>query len=463
MEYILYDVDKIKDFVFDSFKPKGVKGASELLKALDFDLSTKKKEYLLQVLTQKFNIPDDKIIFSKGGSGLIKSPDNNGKEICDWLEDEFKVHAKGGSLTAVFHKEEKEFSTTFDILNFKARQKKSDKLLTRDMSVTIFNDDEKDRCGYCGKRKSSDLISFENESIPICEICLLKRKKTGESHKKQLEAETLEDICVVPGLPTSQFILVIYGDLNEAGAHLSGIKNEDELQRFSNGISKTLDNARNEIEKALEQNEFKFLAPVIGGDDIILFTHPVSFELIKEHLFRIEKDIEKTGLKMNFSFHLAKHKFPIYHLFKLSQSLLDLTKDLYYRDSQKQARYGFFKVLEGNYRVSQEDVYSDKDFMFLFDTAKRVHENKDIHTSALYNLLGLLSNNRSLPEKELNMNYFLSRHREFKDYILADDSNFQLIRSEGKIKLTPDVLEDLIDMKDLLYKPGENERRNNAQ
>ena len=113
MEYVFYDVDKIKDFVFDSFKPKGVKGASELLKALDFDLHTKRKEHLLQALTEKFNIPDEQIIFSKGGSGLIKSQDNNGKEICAWLENEFKVHTKGGSLTAVFHKEEKGFPHFF--------------------------------------------------------------------------------------------------------------------------------------------------------------------------------------------------------------------------------------------------------------------------------------------------------------------------------------------------------------
>ncbi|MDQ1352757.1 MAG: hypothetical protein QG657_3063, partial [Acidobacteriota bacterium] len=323
MEYVFYDVDKIKDFVFDSFKPKGVKGASELLKALDFDLYTKRKEHLLQALTEKFNIPDEQIIFSKGGSGLLKTTTDNGKDICAWLENEFKRHARGGSLTAVFHKEEEgDFPTSFAILNFKAREKKSAKLMSHDLGVTIFNDDEKDRCAYCGKRKSSDTIYLENESIPICEICLLKRNETGTNDKAPFEAESLEDICKAPGLPDTKYILVVYGDLNEAGAHLSEMKSEEELQHFSNGISNTLDHARSEIEKTLEQKGFQFLAPVIGGDDIILFTHPASFELIKEHLFNIEKDLEKPGLKMNFSLLLAKHKFPIYHLFKLSQSIL---------------------------------------------------------------------------------------------------------------------------------------------
>ena len=44
MQYILFDVDKIKDYVFESFKPREVKGASEMIKCLDYDLGTRKKE-----------------------------------------------------------------------------------------------------------------------------------------------------------------------------------------------------------------------------------------------------------------------------------------------------------------------------------------------------------------------------------------------------------------------------------
>ena len=60
MEYILYDVDQIKNFVFDSFKPREVQGASELLKALDYTPENhdthreEKKEILLRELTTEF-------------------------------------------------------------------------------------------------------------------------------------------------------------------------------------------------------------------------------------------------------------------------------------------------------------------------------------------------------------------------------------------------------------------------
>ncbi|HLP47212.1 MAG TPA: hypothetical protein VK469_14770 [Candidatus Kapabacteria bacterium] len=457
MEYVFYDVDKIKEFVFDSFKPKGVKGASELLKCLDFDLDNKKKESLLQELTDKFNIPDEHIIFSKGGSGLIKTPDNNGEEICRWLEDKFKNHTKSGSLSAVFHKEEKDFDTSFAILNFKAREKKSHKFLSHDLGITTFNADETDRCDYCGKRNSCHTIELGNERIPICEICLWKRNQTGKNNKAASKAETLEDIGKALNVQDTKYILVIYGDLNEAGAHLAAIKSEEALKRFSNGISKTLDHTRSEIENVLEQKGFQFLAPVIGGDDIILFTHPASFELIKEHLYNIEKELQMQdlNLKMNFAFLMAKYNFPIYHLFKLSQSLLDKTKDLYYED--KQTRYGFFKVMEGNSKPLIEDVYIGNDFKFLFDTAKHIHENKKIHTSALYNIWELVSNKQSPQERDLNVKYFLSRHPEFKDYIPTDNQDFLYRPREGKTKLNPDVLEDLIDMKDLLYRPGEPE------
>lgn len=469
MEYVFYDVDKIKEFVFDSFKPKGVKGASELLKCLDIDFDNNKKESLLQELTDKFNIPDENIIFSKGGSGLIKTPDNNGEEICQWLEEKFKDHTKeGGSLTAVSHKEDNDFDTSFAILNFKARDKKNQKLLGHDLSIVSFKDEENERCQLCFKRTK---IRNDNNRVYIngkedygCDICSQKYALG----KQLVEAETLEDIGKALNVQDTKYILVIYGDLNEAGAHLAAIKSEDELKRFSNGISKTLDHTRSEIENVLVQNGFQFLAPVIGGDDIILFTHPASFELIKEHLFNIEKELQMQdlNLKMNFAFLMAKYNFPIYHLFKLSQSLLDKTKELYYEDSLKQTRYGFFKVMEGNSKVSTADVYTADDFIFLFDTAKRIHDDNKIHTSALYNIWELLTNRQSTLERDLNLKYFLSRHPEFKDYIPADNQDFLYRPREGKIKLNPDVLEDVIDMKDLLYRPGEpeeEERRNHGQ
>ena len=91
---------------------------------------------------------------------------------------------------------------------------------------------------------------------------------------------------------------------------------ENQLKQFSRGISKVVDDARSHIESKLQDRGFKLLAPVIGGDDLFIFTHPASFELIKDDLFQLESSLPESGMKMNFSFLLAKYNFPIYHLFK---------------------------------------------------------------------------------------------------------------------------------------------------
>ncbi len=445
MEYILYDVDKIKDYVFDSFRPKEVKGASEFIKALDYDPKTKKKETLLQQLMDEYpDITDDSIIYSKGGSGLITSSQNQGQDICDWLDKHFQEHTHGGSLTAVFHKEEPSFATTMDILNFKGREQKSEKRITQDLKITVFDKEEKNRCGACGKRNSITTVPIGGEPIPYCETCYSKRKSKSE-------ADSLEDIC-----KDSKLILTIYGDLNEAGNHLSSIKEKKKLKEFSEGISEILEETRHKIETRLEEKGFESLAPVIGGDDMIFFTHPASFPLIFEELRLIEDALfQRLGkpMKMNFAFLLSKHNFPIYHIFQLSQSLLDKTKDAYYQlpaDGDKTSYYGLFKVLEGGHNPSEKDVYPAHQFHMLLEIAKQMQQDKKIHTSALFNILDLLSDKYSEAEGELNLLYFLVQHKEFESYIKSTPPNFVLLHRGAEIKLTPTVLEDIILLQDLV-------------
>lgn len=444
MEYILYDVDKIKDFVFDSYRPKEVKGASEFIKALDYDPKTKKKETLLQQLMDEYpDITEESIIYSKGGSGLITSNQNQGQDICKWLEDNFRKHTLSGSLTAVYHKEEASFDTTMDILNFKGRERKSEKGMTKELDITVFDKEEKNHCGACGKRNSITTVQIGDEQIPYCDSCYDKRQLSQNKKKSKSEADSLEDIC-------KESILTIYGDLNEAGKHLSSIKEKKELKEFSEGIFEILDETRHHIETRLEAKGFQFLAPVVGGDDMLFFTHPASFPIFLEELRLIEEALFKRlgkPMKMNFAFLLSKPNFPIYHIFQLAQSLLDQTKDAYYKipsDCDKTTYYGLFKVFEGGHNPSEKDVYPVHQFHMLLEIAKRMNQDKKIHTSILFNLLDLLSDKYSEAERELNVLYFLARHREFESYIESSPPNFVLLNQGAKIQLTSTVLEDII-------------------
>lgn len=459
MEYVFYDVDKIKEFVFETFKPKEVAGASELIKCLDCDPNQEKQGTLFKELTGEFGKLE--VVYSRGGGGLIITDKDNGSEICDWLEEHYSQYVEGGgSLTAV-SQPKKEFITDFSILNYKMRQRKAEKLISQPLKYVRFKDEKNAKCEVCKRREKERMIEVsKNEKIPYCKVCLYKRS-VGEVclHKRSegkdiIGVESLEEIIKADWDKDNKDMLVIYGDLNEAGKHFSEIKNEEDLKKFSNAVYETLDDTRKKIEKKLDSNGFKSLMPVAGGDDIILFTHPAAFELIKDDLFSVEKNLgEKLTkpVKMNFSFLVAKHNFPIYHLFKMSEELLKKTKDKYYNDPGKRTYHGFFWLLEGGQQLSDDDVYLASDFVTLFDLAKIIHQQSSINRSALYQVLDLISPRSSEMEKQMDMDYFLVRHKELTNLLYREYLSFWITKEGQKLELTKSVLDDIIRMGDLLY------------
>jgi hypothetical protein len=299
---------------------------------------------------------------------------------------------------------------------------------------------------------------IEGNEIPYCKVCLNKREKG----KKLIGSDSLEDIIKADWDKDNKDMLVIYGDLNNAGCHLSEIKNEWELQNFSNAVYEILNCTRKEIEEKLDLNGFKYLMPVAGGDDIIIFTHPAAFELIKDKLFSVEKKLEEKlpkPVNMNFSFLVAKHNFPIYHLFKMSEELLKKTKSKYYKDPKKRTHHGFFWLLEGGQKLSDEDVYLDCDFAALFGTAKIIHQQSSIKLSELYQVLELSFTSSSDLEKEMNIDYFLVRHEKLKSLLYNEYISYLMNKDHHKKKIARDMLEDIIRMEALLYDHNKKKRR----
>jgi hypothetical protein len=66
----------------------------------------------------------------------------------------------------------------------------------------------------------------------------------------------------------------------------------------------------------------------------------------------------------------------------------------------------------------------------------------------------LVSDHYEGQEKQLNTEYFLARHSEFENFVVQKErgADFMLNYEGEKIKLTRDVLEDIIHMGNLLYK-----------
>jgi len=461
MGYIRFDVDKIKDFVFESYKPVEVTGASEMIKLLD------EKGPILERLKKDSQDTELEVVYARGGGGLIRVNQKE-EDVCQWLQNEYTETVKGGKLTAVHCETQDSFPVTYALLNYKLRERKNQKALLNppEKALEFAQEDSKRRCNACGKRAAdAGKKDRYNEELYYCSVCENKRDKGFNTFKQKEEFEkviSLEDLLIkIPNVKDSTHLLMIYGDLNSAGDLFASMEKKEYLKNLSNQIFKTLEDARKDMTKKLREKKFKSLMPVAGGDDLIILIHPAAFGFIKDELFDLEGKLEEaTGkeLKMNFSLLVAKHNFPIYNLFNISEDLLKLTKKEYYKEKNpknRETHYGFYWLEEGNFRPSGKDVYQKEKFKKLFEFAQKIHGDKKISTSTLHQLLDLLTvrenekeENPIGPEEQINIAYLLARHDALAKILVLDSSGFR-IKEEKDLQVTRDLWKDVIDMKEL--------------
>ena len=89
---VMFDADRIKEFVFATGRLKEIRGASQLVRdATD-------KEYIREPL----GLDSDQIIFAEGGSGLLEvESGQKAEEVCRQLEQRYRAMTHGATLTAV--------------------------------------------------------------------------------------------------------------------------------------------------------------------------------------------------------------------------------------------------------------------------------------------------------------------------------------------------------------------------
>src|SRR5262249_10140094 len=85
---VLFDTDRIADFVFESSRPPVIAGASLLLRELNKQIGDDFGKWA---------------VFSGGGEGLLLVPRGRGAEICDAIRERFRRQTAGSlSVTAVW-------------------------------------------------------------------------------------------------------------------------------------------------------------------------------------------------------------------------------------------------------------------------------------------------------------------------------------------------------------------------
>jgi hypothetical protein len=102
---------------------------------------------------------------------------------------------------------------------------------------------------------------------------------------------------------------------------------------------------------------------------------------------------------------------------------------------------------------AENDVYVKSDFLTVFEMAKEIHKSSNINRSTCHTLMELIPPDSTSAEQQMNLEYFLARHKEFDNYIGYEDGKLWLKR-ERNPRLSKNTWKDILDMAGLFYEPA---------
>jgi hypothetical protein len=295
-QLVLFDADRIKDFVFATGRLKEIRGASQLVR------DTTNADALLDIP----QLTREQIIFAEGGSGLLEASDAvTAAEICRALTERYHRLTAGATLTAV-HTPYTD-ATFRDDMQRAARRLQLAKETTIGLQHTVQTPFTA-LCASCGAHPVTDHYSTGTNTEPLCQRCIAKRKKSDELRTRSQLGEDIyldetgwgkkflaklsieafqrwensrlpENLTALAALSRpGNYLALLYADGNGLGELVQQQTSKAGYKALSDRISKALHNA---LWHALKQHfseprgpehhvPFELIA--LGGDDLILIT-----------------------------------------------------------------------------------------------------------------------------------------------------------------------------------------------
>lgn len=325
---ILFDADRIKDFVFATGRLKEIRGGSQLVRdATDRDQ-----------IQAALGLQGNQIIFAEGGSGLLKAEDAEAAEkICRQLAHHYRRLTHGATLTAVSEPEAGNFHAAIQRAARHLRLAKDGKRTRRQHAQSPFSQP----CESCGAWPATDQYASEDM---LCTSCYYKRARADDLRRDVAGKDTLYladtpwgsrfleslsadkrslwrnaelpftlDVLAALSRPDN-YLGFVYADGNNLGDRVQQQDSEAEYRRFSKRVSFSL---RAALWLALQthfpeprQHQQTQYAPfeliALGGDDVILMTVadqaiPLALTLGRffEHISAALADLSETEMKLD--------------------------------------------------------------------------------------------------------------------------------------------------------------------
>lgn len=288
---VLFDADRIKDYVFATGRLKEIRGGSQLVR----DGSDE------EIIRKELALTEDEIIFAEGGAGILVFTDRErAEQKAQELDAFYRSVTRGASLTAIVQTGAS-FADAKAIGDRRLRMAKDNRRVRLQTMQSPFSQ----VCKSCGAQPATQLYTVPPVPELLCDWCCVKREKADQLSKAQStkqrflldktdwghsfldyipknraaiwqDAELPETTDRLAALSRpNNYLGFLYADGNSMGSHLQQCTEDHQYRQFSQRVSHSL---RAALWLALDSNfpngpvngatPFEVIA--LGGDDLIL-------------------------------------------------------------------------------------------------------------------------------------------------------------------------------------------------
>lgn len=385
LSLLLGDVDRVKDYVFETTKLPEIRGASEILNELN----------LMEVknILHSYNLSDECLVYAGGGTFLaivpysladsiiekikktylaktkvttitiVKSPPlgylNFARGVKPYTDREIKDLNSQGIATQLLRNhfgrnkekwpQKKNFTELVTSLSSELRYEKHSQ---KNIPFILASPIER-RCDSCGKRGA--ICKDSQTSDFLCEVCENKRRKgriqrTGFIDEfKEWLIRNKNNFKVEGGLPVDldtlagsekDYLAYVYADGNNIGGLLEKAKSPAAYRHISEQIKNGTENALFEAlyitlgsdNSKYQQLPFEIIN--IGGDDISIIIQAkyvwlFAMNFLEQFEYAMQdlaKELGMDKITSSVGFLASKPKYPVFFMEKLSDSLLKEAK-----------------------------------------------------------------------------------------------------------------------------------------
>lgn len=358
---VLFDANRIKEYVFATGRLKEIRGASQLVRCGTDG----------EALQRKLKLRPEQIIFAEGGSGLLVAESKEAAaDLCRRLEANYRELTKGATLTAV--------ATPYGEPDFEAAIQRAARQLqlTKEMHQECWQSSQTPftaLCASCGAYPAVSLYPVTTTTTErICRRCQAKRDASdtlrtrsqtpgedifldeaawGRQFLAELSSEEFtrwenarlpENLSKLAELShPNNYLAFLYADGNGLGKLVQQQKSKEGYQSLSRRISTALQKALWHGLKthfptprgAKKHVPFEVIA--LGGDDLILVTVADQALALAVTVGRLFEQCSRTGptaddgLTLSLGVVIAHPGQPILNLEQQARKLLRSAKRAY--------------------------------------------------------------------------------------------------------------------------------------